>query len=282
MPRPMERLEEVEKRGGKLIWLNPRETESAVTMGQHIPIRPETDAFFMLGFLNELIARGGVDEARVADFMNGYDDVVRMAQPWTPERVEAVTRIPADTLRELVSGYMNADGAAIYSSTGVNQTRFGMLTFWLQEVINAVSGNLDKRGGSLVGKPVLSVDLMPQEQQHSRIDNVPLVIGQTPGALMADEILTPGKGRVRAMINMAGNPLLSFPNSERLAEAFEDLELLVCMDIVRNETAQYADYVLPGMHALERADIPFYFFTMMGLMPKRYIQFTDAVISATG
>lgn len=282
MPRPMERLEEVEKRGGKVVWINPRKTESAQTLGQHIAIRPETDIFFMLGFLNELIAQGGVNMDRVAAYMNGFDEVARIAKSWTAERVEAVTRIPAATLRQLVAGYIAADGAAIYCSTGVNQTRFGMLTFWIQEVINAVSGNLDRRGGSLVGSPVYALDMMNGEQQYSRIDNVPYVSGNIPGAVLADEILRPGKGRIRAMINLSGNPLLTFPNSDRLADALEDLELLVCFDIVRNETAQFADYVLPGLHALERADIPFYFFSMMGLMPKRYTQWTDAVIAPPG
>lgn len=282
MPRPIERLQAVEKRGGKVVWINPRRTESAQTMGEHIAIRPETDVFFMLGFLNELIATGGADMEKVSAHMNGYDEIERMVKPWTPDRVEAVTKIPAGTLKNLVADYAAANGAAIYSSTGVNQTRFGMLTFWLQEVINAISGNLDRRGGALVGKPVFSVDLMSSEQRYSRIDNTPYVIGQVPGALLSDEILTPGPGRIRAMINMSGNPLLSFPNSERLAEAFDDLELFVCLDIVRNETAQYADYVLPGLHALERADIPFYFFTMMGLMPKRWVQFTEKVIDPPG
>lgn len=282
MPWPIERLQAVEKRGGKVVWINPRKTESAQTMGEHIAIRPETDVFFMLGFLNELIATDGVDKEKVSVHMSGYDEIERLIEPWTPEQVESVTKIPAETLRDLVAGYRAADGAAIYSSTGVNQTRFGMMTFWLQEVINAISGNLDRKGGSLVGKPVFSVDLMSSDQKYSRIDNVPYVIGQIPGALLADEILTPGQGRIRAMINMSGNPLLSFPNSERLADAFEDLELFVCLDIVRNETAQYADYVLPGLHALERPDIPFYFFTMMGLMPKRWVQYTEKVIDAPG
>lgn len=280
MPRPMERLQAVEERGGKVVWVNPRKTESAQTMGDHIPIRPETDVFFMLGFLNALISSGAVNETHVNAHMSGYEEIKQLACEWTPERVESVTRIPANRLRELVEGYAAADGAAMYCSTGVNQTRFGLMTFWLQEVINAVSGNLDRRGGSLVGVPTFSVDMMSSEQKYSRIGNVPYIAGNIPGAIMADEILTAGKGKVRAMINVSGNPLMSMPNSNRLAKAFEDLELFVCFDIVRNETAEYADYVLPGLHTLERADIPFYFFSMMGLMPKRYTQFTDAVIAA--
>lgn len=282
MPRPMERLENIEKRGGKLVWVNPRKTESAQKMGQHVAIRPETDAFFLLGFLHELIARGGVNVEHVARHMNGYEVIERLAKPWTAERVESVTRIPCATLGQLVDDFMAADGAAMYCSTGINQTRYGLLSFWLQEVVNAISGNLDRRGGTLAGQPVLQVDLMDNEQKYSRIDNVPYSTGQIPSAIMADEILRPGPGRVRAMFNISGNPLLTCPDSERLAEAFDDLELFVCTDIVRNETAEYADYVLPGLHALERADIPFYFFTMMGLMPKRYLQYTDPVISPPG
>ena len=121
--------------------------------------------------------------------------------------------------------------------------------------------------------------MMNGEQKYSRIDNVPYVSGNIPGAILADEILTPGEGKIRAMINVAGNPLLTMPNSDRLGEAFDDLDLLVCFDLVRNETAEYAHYVMPGLHSLERADIPFYFFSMMGLMPKRYTQFTDAVMT---
>lgn len=279
MPRPMERLQAVEERGGKVVWINPRKTESAQTMGQHIAIRPETDVFFMLGFINELISSGGVDADLVSAHMTGFGDIKQLASAWPPERVESVTRVPAATLRKLVAGYAAADGAVMYCSTGVNQTRFGLLTFWLQEVINAVSGNLDRRGGSLVGVPTYSFDMMNGEQKYSRIDDVPYIAGNIPGAILADEILTPGNGKVRAMINVSGNPLMSMPNSDRLAKAFEDLELFVCFDIVRNETAEYADYVLPGLHTLERADIPFYFFSMMGLMPKRYTQFTDAVIA---
>ena len=113
-------------------------------------------------------------------------------------------------------------------------------------------------------------------------NNIPYVNNTIPAGIMADEILTPGPGKVRAMLNMSGNPLLSCANSERLATAFADLELFVCLDIVRNETAEYADYVLPGLHALERADIPSYFFTMMGLMPTRSFSYTDAVLTPPG
>jgi len=282
LPHPMERVSAIEERGGKVYWVNPRRTESAGRCGEHIPIRPDADVFFMLGFLHEVIASNGVDHERVQRYMEGYDQLVEVARPWSPERVAPVTRIPAERLRELVAAYLAADGAAIYSSTGVNQGRFGLMVYWLQEAINAISGNLDRRGGVLAGKGVLTRPPAPKETHRSRIADVPYVNSTIPAGIMADEILQPGPGQVRAMFNMAGNPLLTCAGSDRLAQAFGELELFVCMDIVRNETAEYAHYILPGLHGLERADIPFYFFTIMGLMPTRSFSYTDPVIPPAG
>ncbi|MAT92405.1 MAG: hypothetical protein CME59_07370 [Halioglobus sp.] len=281
LPHPMERIGAIEERGGKVYWVNPRYTESARRCGEHVAIRPDTDVFFMLGFLHEVIARDGVDHARVQRYMNGYATLAELARPWTPERVAQATRVPADTLRAMVRDYLAADGAAIYSSTGVNQGSRGLLVYWLQEAINAVSGNLDRRGGVLAGKGVMPSPPVG-EQRRSRIAGIPYVNSIIPAGIMADEILTPGPGRVRAMLNMSGNPLLTCPGSGRLAEAFDDLELFVCTDIVRNETAEHAHYILPGLHGLERADIPFFFFTVMGLMPERSFSYTDAVLPAAG
>ena len=278
LPHPMKRIKAIEARGGKVYWVNPRRTESARQAGIHVAIRPDTDVFFMLGFLNEVIARGAVDTARVQRYMDGLEELKAVAAPWTPERCAEVTGIPAATLRDMVEGYLAADGAALYHSTGVNQGSRGLLVFWLQEAINAITGNLDRRGGVLAGKEVIPRPAPETEVIRSRIKGVPYVNSTIPAGIMADEILTPGEGQVKAMFNMAGNPLLTCTGSDRLAEAFDQLELFVCMDIVRNETAEHADYILPGLHGLERADIPFFFFTVMGLMPERSFTYTDAVI----
>lgn len=278
VPHPMEKIEAIESRGGKVYWVNPRYTESAKRMGEFVAIRPDTDVFFMLGFLNEVIRCDGVDKQRVEKYMNGYDELVRISAPWTAERVAGVTKIPADTLRQMVSDYLAADGAALYFSTGVNQGRFGLMVYWLQEAINAITGNLDKRGGVLAGKGVLPKYDAPDELRKSRINDIPYSGAMVPGGIMAEEILTPGKGQVKAMFNMSGNPLLTCSGSNQLARAFESLDLFVCLDIFRNETAEYADYILPTLHSLERADIPFQFFTMMGLMPTRSFSYTDPVL----
>lgn len=282
LPHPVERISAIEKRGGKVYWVNPRNTETAKRVGQHVAIRPDTDVFFMLGFLHEVIRRGGVDRERVDKYMEGYDLLEEIAAPWPLERVAQATGIEAVVLDEMVSTYLAADGAALYSSTGVNQSSHGLLVYWLQEAINAISGNLDRRGGVLAGKEVIPRPKVAADTPRSRIQDIPYVNSMIPAGIMADEILTPGPGRIRAMFNMSGNPLLSCAGSDRLSRAFDDLELFVCMDIVRNETAEYADYILPGLHGLERADIPFYFFTVMGLMPTRFFSYTDAVLPAPG
>ncbi len=282
LPHPMEQLQKIEQRGGEIVWINPRKTESAKRCGKYLPIRPDSDVFFMLGFLHQLIEQDGVKHQRVAQYMEGYQELAALAKPWTAEKVEQVTHIPAAELKSLVTRYINADGAAIYSSTGINQGRFGTLAFWLQECINAISGNLDKRGGSLMGKPAIEFPDTTKEAKYSRINNTPYITAGIPTGILADEILTPGDGQVKALFVMAGNPLMACANSDRLAEAFEQLTLLVSIDLYRNETANYADYILPGLHFLERADVPFFFMTAMGLMPDRYFHYTDAVLAPPG
>ena len=282
LPHPMKRLKDIENRGGKVYWVNPRYTESARRFGVHVPIRPDTDVFFMLGFLHEVIRRRAVDTERIRQYMNGYEALAEVAQKWTPQRVAEVTKIPESRLKGMVTDYLAADGAAIYSSTGVNQGSHGLMVYWLQEAINAITGNLDKRGGVLAGKSVFPAPPSPGEAPRSRINDIPYVNSTIPAGIMADEILAPGPGKVRAMFNMAGNPLLTCAGSDRLVSAFADLELLVCIDIVRNETAEYADYILPGLHSLERPDVPFYFFTFMGLMPVRSFTYTEPMLSPAG
>lgn len=285
---PAKRLKDIEARGGKIWFVDPRRTESAKIAGEHVFIRPDTDVFFFLAFLNELVATDGIDRSRVAAHMTGFEEVARLASAWTPERCEQVTRVPAATLREMVATYRNADGAALYSSTGVNMGRNGSLAFWLQEVINAVSGNLDRRGGTLVGNGIIDFPRFGvkngilMRSDRSRIGDYGAVNDAFPGGLLADEILTKGDRQVRALFVTGGNPLITMANSGRLRKAFEKLELLVVLDIFLNETASLAHYVLPATSPLERADLPFIFPLMLGLQTRPYLQATERVIDADG
>ena len=288
VPNPAQKLKAITARGGRVFFVDPRRTESAKAAGEHVFIRPDTDVFFYLGFLHELCAQGGVDQARVAAHTAGFAALAALAAPWTPERCERVTRIPAARLREMVTAYRTAKGAAIYSSTGVNMGSNGSLAFWLQECINTVSGNLDRKGGLLVGRGVFDFPAFGKRtgtllrDDRSRVGDLRSVNDAFAGGLLADEILTPGPKQVRALFVTGGNPLITMPNSGRLREAFSKLELLVTLDIYKNETGSLAHYLLPATSPLERPDLPFIFPLMLGLQQKPYLQATRRVIRPRG
>jgi anaerobic selenocysteine-containing dehydrogenase len=285
---PIKRLRDMEARGAKIYIVDPRHTETAKIAGEHVFIRPGTDVFYFLSFLRELIASGGVDRGRVTAHMRGFDDLEKLAEPWTPERTEAVTQIPAAKLREMVTTYREARGAAMYCSTGVNMGGNGSLAFWIQECINAVSGNLDRRGGTLVGMGVTDFIAFGKKtgtllsENKSRVGGFASTNDAFPGGILADEILTPGQGQVRALFVTGGNPLLTMANGGRLREAFEKLELLVTLDIFRTETGSLAHYCLPCTSPLQRPDLPFIFPLMLGLQSRPYLQATDAVVEPEG
>ncbi|MFO0616682.1 MAG: molybdopterin-dependent oxidoreductase [Polyangiaceae bacterium] len=291
VPNPSKHLKAIEARGGAVFVVDPRRTESAKIAGSHVFIRPDTDVYFFLAFARELIATGGVDRSRVERFMRGFEALEALVEPWTPERCQRVTRIEASRLREMVAAYAAATargGAAIYCSTGVNMGSKGSLAFWIAEAINAISGNLDRRGGSLVGTGVIDFPAFGKRTgrllrtDRSRIGGLPSVNDAFPGGVLADEILTPGKGQIRALFVTGGNPLITMANSNRLRDAFARLDLLVTIDIYKNETGSLAHYVLPATSPLERADLPFLFPLMLGLQSKPYLQATRAVAEPDG
>ncbi|HEX2568530.1 MAG TPA: molybdopterin-dependent oxidoreductase [Polyangia bacterium] len=288
VPNPGRQLRAIEERGGRVYFVDPRRTESAKVAGEHVFIRPGTDSFFFASFLHELAATGGVDEARARRFAAGLDELLAVVRPWSPERAAEVTRIPPEKLREMVAAYRTARGAALYSSTGVNMGGGGTLAFWLQEAINMVSGNLDRLGGTLVGRGVIDFAAFGKKtgtllrEDRSRIGGFRSVNDAFPGGLLADEILTSGPRQVRALFVTGGNPLLTMANAGRLRRAFGELELLVCLDIFRGETASLAHYVLPATSPLERPDLPFVFPLLLGLQSRPYLQATEPVVRPTG
>ena len=286
LPDPVRRLKAIEARGGSVIHINPRRTETAKALGEQCFIRPDTDVFFLAAFLRELFEQGAVDRKRASQFMEGLEELEALVSPWTAERQAAVTGISADSLRKLVQRYGSAKGAALYGSTGINQGSNGSVAFWLLECINAVSGNLDKRGGSLMGRGIFdyakATTGADDQVFHSRIGHTRSFLGTLPTPLLADEILEEGQDRIRGLFVIAGNPLLTSTNSRKTAKALASLELLVAVDILRNETAEYAHYFLPGTHFSERPDIPFTSFSFCGLMPEPWFQYTDALLPPPG
>jgi anaerobic selenocysteine-containing dehydrogenase len=288
-PRPVERLRAVERRGGKVWFVDPRRTESAKVVGDVVLIRPDTDVFFLFAFLNEVLLRGAVDAARVGKHMRGLDDLRAVAAPWTAERAEEVTGIGADVLRTMVTTYLDAThqgrGAALYCSTGVNQGRHGSLAFWAINAINAVTGNLDRAGGAVVPHGLLDFPRIMkragvgERSRRSRIGSHEAVLDTLPAAILPDEILTPGDRQIRALFVTAGNPLLSCADEPRMQEALSSLDLLVCVDMFRNETGDLAHYVLPAASFLERPDLPL---ATNGFAITPYVQLTEAVVAPDG
>jgi len=291
LPRPTERFAAIVKRGGRVVFLNPRRIETAAA-GEHVFIRPDTDVFFLAAFLNETIRSGHVDRERVDRYMVGFERLAKSVEAWTPERQARVTGVPAETLRELVRAHSEASrsgrGAALSMATGVNQGRSGSPCFWLLEAINAVSGNLDRRGGTLLGSGLIDMGdaLKELALSYDREDGLPTVSGLQPSGMLADDILGGPKGkddpkRIRAMIVEASNPLLACSNPDgRLDEAFASLELLVTIDLFRNEVGSLAHYVLPATTWMERPEIPYALQSFAGACATPYIIYADPVLEA--
>jgi len=285
VPNPIKKLRAIEERGGKIFVIDPRKTETAKVAGEHIFIRPGTDVYFYLSFLNELIGQKGIDQKIIGNHTTGFADIVDLSKKWPSTKTEKITKIPAEKLAALVKTYIESEGAALYCSTGVNMGGNGVLAYWIQEVINCISGNLDKKGGILVGKGIMdfikfgSKKGLLMRDDKSRIGGLSSVNDGFPGGILADEILTPGKGQIKALFVTGGNPLITMANAERLKKAFQSLELLVCLDVLPGETCQEAHYQLPCSDPFQRADLPFIFPLMLGLQEKPYMQATKPIIN---
>jgi len=285
---PAARLKAAEARGARIVSVNPRRTETAHLVGEQVFIRPDTDVFFLLAFARELVHTGGVDQERVERHMRGYERFAAVVEPWTAERQAAVTGVRPEVLRDLVRSYREADGAALYCSTGVNHGRRGALAFWVLETINAVSGNLDRRGGTLVGRGLLDFAAFAVRNgfmmgtARSRIGGFGAVVDSLPGGILADEILTPGEGQVRALFVAAGNPALTLPDSNKVRSALQALELLVCVDLFRSLTGNYAHYLLPAASFLQRADVNYIFQSLVGITDVPVLNYSDRVLEPAG
>lgn len=283
-PRLVERLKAREHAGAKVVFVNPRRTESAQQLGEQLFIRPGSDVFFFLAFAQQLLERGKLDAAALQR-VSGLDALREVVRAWTPERVADVTGIEPGRLRALVDAYTAADGAVLYAGTGVNQGPHGTLSLWLLQAITVLSGNLDRAGGMLLTRAGMraaryggpSADKI--RHTHSRIGNHRSVLDSFPAGVLPDEILTAGKGQLRALFVTAGNPVLSCPNSERMQKALSGLELLVSVDLFRNETGNLAHYLLPVTSFLERTDLPM---GMGGFQPVPYAQLAPPVVSPRG
>ncbi len=276
-------LRGVVDRGGRVVVVDPRRTETVRKVGEHVPIRPGTDAYLLAAMLQVLTAELGADLDSARVVATGVAEVVAVVAPWTPERAAAVTGVPAETIRELATAYASSGGSALYMSTGVNMGPFGSVAYWLLQSLNLISGNLDRAGGLLVPEGAFDVlrlsaalGLGTFDEHRTTDGRWHRVAGAFPVAALADEITTDHPDRIRALFVTAGNPVHSVPGgNRRLADAMRQLDLVVSIDIHRNETAALADYVLPATDMLERSDFTI---THQVLQVVPHAQWTPAVV----
>ncbi len=251
----------LQARGGQLIVIDPRRTETAAVADAHHFIRPGADVFLLAAMVQVLFAENLVNLGRVAPWVQGTEEVRTAVASFTPEAAAARCGMPADTIRSLARQIASTPKAAVYARIGTCTQQYGTLASWLVDVLNTLTGHLDMEGGMLfaksaafasntVGKPGIGKGVSTG-RHHARVSGAPEVYGELPITCMAEEIETPGEGQVRALITVATNPVLSSPDGPRLAKALDSLDFMVSLDIYLNETTRHADVILPGLSPLE-------------------------------
>ena len=257
------RLAAIRERGGTVVVVDPRRSETAAAADRHLAIRPGTDAHLLASIAHVLLADGLAAPGRLAQHTNGLDELPGVLAPYTPEAVAPVCGIDAAAVRELAHDLAHAPTAAVYGRIGTCTQEFGTLASWLVDVVNLLSGNLDRRGGAMFAKGAVGQPSSKGKPGSgrgttfgrvvSRVAKRPESFGEFPVSALAEEIETPGDGQVRALMTVAGNPVSSNPNSTRLDAALASLEFMVSVDPYVNETTRHADVILPPPSALQKS-----------------------------
>ncbi|MFK5983557.1 MAG: molybdopterin-dependent oxidoreductase, partial [Flavobacteriaceae bacterium] len=253
------RLKSIKKREGKVVVVDPRFTETSKIANTHHYIRPGTDALLLLALLNVIFEENLTSEGRVKDISNGWEAISELVKQYTPESISEITGINSEEIKNLARAFATSKTAVCYGRFGVSTQEFGGICQWLINVLNAVTGNLDSKGGAMFTKPAIDVVGLSRVKgkkgsfntYQSRVHKYPEFSGEFPVATLADEILTPGTDQIKAMVMIAGNPVLSTPNGKRLEKAFESLEYMVAIDIYLNESTKFANIILPTTTGLE-------------------------------
>jgi len=253
----------MQARGGRLVVIDPRRSETAELADEHLFIRPGGDVFLLLGIVHVLFAEKLVRLDRLAPHVAGVEQVEHAVTELSPDRVGPRCGVEPSRIRELARALATTERAALYGRIGTCTQEYGTLASWLVDVINVLTGHLDAPGGAMfpkaaafaantIGAPGTGKGIT-LGRRRSRVSGAPEVFGELPMTCLAEEIETPGEGQVRALITLASNPALSSPNGPRLAAAFDSLDLMISVDIYLNETTRHADVILPGLSPLEES-----------------------------
>jgi anaerobic selenocysteine-containing dehydrogenase len=253
VPDVEKRLKAIQARGGKVVVVDPRRSETAAIADQHLFVRPGGDAALLFGLLNTLFEEHLTRTSQLP--VDGLEEVRHSIKHLNAEAMSPRCGVPAEHIRQLARDFAAADKAVCYGRMGISTQAFGTLCHWLVQLINLVTGNLDRVGGALCTEP--AVDLVAStsgghfNRWQSRVSGLPEYAGELPVSALAEEMLSEGEGQVRALITVAGNPVLSTPNGRKLERALEGLEFMLSIDLYINETTRFADLILPSTSALE-------------------------------
>lgn len=275
------KLDAIRKRGGKVVVIDPRRTETTRRADEHHFIRPATDAYFLLALLHEVRRNNWVNTGHLANSLEQLKEALAVAEEFSPDSVASICGIAAEDIRRIAREFATTERAVLYGRMGLSTQEHGTLCNWLLLVLNTVTGHLDREGGAMFTTPAVDLIRSKKARQtygrwHSRVRSLPESEGELPVATLAEEIMTPGKGQIRAMITHAGNPVLSSPNGKQLETAFDELEFLVCIDVFLNETTRHADLILPPAAFLE---VDHYDFIFNHLATSNNAKFSQALFA---
>jgi anaerobic selenocysteine-containing dehydrogenase len=279
------RLRAIRDRGGRIVVVDPRRTRTAAEGDEHLAIRPGTDALLLMALLHVVFDEGLTSLNAADGLVDGLDEVRALAADFAPEAVAAATGLEAEAIRRVARDFATAPSAVAYGRIGTTTQAFGTTASWLIDVLNVVTGNLDRPGGAMFPLPSAGLANTKGEPGRgrgarfgrwtSRVRGLGEVFGELPVACLAEEIDTPGDGQVRALITVAGNPVVSTPNSDRLDAALGELDFMVSIDIYINETTRHADVILPSPSPLEKAHFDFVF---QGFAVRNYTNYSPPVL----
>ena len=288
-PNMRGRIRAIRERGGKVVVVDPRRTRTADEASEHHFIRPGTDALLLAAIACTIVEEGLERTAELEPHLNGLDELREVVLGFTPETVASACGIDAGEIRRMGRDLAAAERAAVYARIGTCTQEFGTLASWLVDVLNVLTGNLDREGGAMFTRAAAAQKNSSGEggqgrgvrlgRWQSRVRSLPEAYGELPAAALAEEMDTPGEGRVRALVTMAGNPLVSTPNSDRLARAVEGLDFMVSLDIYVNETTRHADVVLPAPEPLEKSH---YALALYQLASRNVANYSPPVFEAEG
>jgi anaerobic selenocysteine-containing dehydrogenase len=280
------RLRRIRTRGGRIVVVDPRRSRTAQEADEHLAIRPGTDALLLMALLHVVFAEGLDSLGEAAGRVEGLGEVRALAADFPPEAVAAATGLEAEAIRRVARDFAGAPSAVAYGRIGTTTQAFGTTASWLIDVLNVVTGNLDRPGGAMFPLPSAGLSNTKGEPGRgrgarfgrwaSRVRGLGEVFGELPVACLAEEIDTPGEGQVRALLTVAGNPVVSTPNSDRLAAALDELDFMVSIDIYVNETTRHADVILPSPSPLEKAHFDFVF---QGFAIRNYANYSPSVLA---